>query len=68
MCYSGSEVFSQAESGSGVIYLEGLRCAGDEDSLLDCPSDVELGLSLCDHSDDAGIRCYGNIMMIMPAL
>ena len=41
------------------MYLEGLQCVGDEVSLLDCPSDVELGLSLCDHSEDAGIRCYG---------
>ena len=32
---------------------------GDEDSLLDCPMQVELGHSLCDHSSDAGIRCYG---------
>ena len=42
-----------------MVYLEGLECEGDEDSLLDCPMEVELGLSLCDHSRDTGVRCYG---------
>ena len=42
-----------------MIFLEGLECDGTESSLLDCPMDMELGLSICDHSDDAGIRCYG---------
>ena len=45
--------------GSGLVYLEGLKCDGDEDSLLDCPMEVELGHSVCDHSRDVGIRCYG---------
>ena len=45
--------------GSGMVYLEGLECEGDEDSLLECPMEVELGLSLCDHSRDAGVRCFG---------
>ena len=62
MCiFLGSLAFRRAEfgEGSGVVYLEGLECEGDETSLLDCPRDVELGLSLCDHSEDAGVRCYG---------
>ena len=60
-CLTGSQAFRNAEfgEGSGVIFLEGLECDGTESSLLDCPMDVELGLSICDHSDDAGIRCYG---------
>ena len=58
---AGSTAFRRAEfgEGSGIVYLEGLECIGDEDSLLDCPMDVELGLSLCEHSNDAGIRCHG---------
>ena len=58
---TGSQAFRNAVfgEGSGVIFLEGLECDGTESSLLDCPMDVELGLSICDHSDDAGIRCYG---------
>ena len=42
-----------------MVYLEGLECEGYENSLLECPMKVELGLSLCDHSRDAGVRCYG---------
>ena len=54
-------VFPDAEfgEGSGAIFLEGVECVGTEDSLLDCDMHVELGLTLCDHSDDVGIRCYG---------
>ena len=50
-----------AEFGEGIggILLEGLECVGTEDSLLYCDMDVELGLTLCDHSHDAGIRCHG---------
>ena len=59
--YTGSRAFTLAEfgEGSGMIYLEGIECAGDEGTLLDCPMEVELGFSSCDHSRDAGIRCYG---------
>ena len=39
-----------------MIYLERIDCAGDEDTLLECPTEVDLG---CDHSRDAGIRCSG---------
>ena len=42
-----------------MIFLDGLECDGTETLLLDCTTDVELGLSLCGHSDDVGIRCYG---------
>ena len=47
-----------------MIFLEGLECDGMEGSLLDCPMNMELGLSFCDHSDDAGIRCYGDIIVL----
>ena len=61
MLYVGSQAFRNAEfgEGTGPIFLEGLECDGTETSLLDCTMDVELGLTLCDHSDDAGIRCFG---------
>ena len=48
-----------------MVYLEGLECEGDEDSLLECPMEVELGLSLCDHSRDAGVRCYGKDIFVV---
>jgi hypothetical protein len=46
--------------GSGPIFLSGLNCRGDEDSLLDCPlfgNPVEF-LSLS-HSTDIGVHCEG---------
>ena len=61
---SASTAFRRAEfgEGSGLVYLEGLQCEGDEDYLLDCATDVELGLSTCDHSRDASIRCFGRFV------
>ena len=41
------------------MWLEYVRCAGDEERLLDCPSDVDIGFSDCEHSEDVGVRCYG---------
>ena len=61
---TGSRAFRRAQfgEGTGPVFLEGLECVGTETSLLDCPMDTPLGTSLCDHSDDAGIRCYGTYM------
>lgn len=58
---SGSEALRNAgfDEGISTVLLEGLECDGSENSLLFCPMDVELGLSLCSHSDVVGIRCYG---------
>ena len=41
----------------GSILLDNLVCEGDESSLLDCASDVAIGESNCQHSEDAGVRC-----------
>ena len=46
--------------GSGSILLDNLVCEGDESSLLDCASDVAIGNSDCQHSEDAGVRCEGS--------
>ena len=45
--------------GTGPVFLEGLECLGTESSLLDCAVEVALGLTICGHSHDSGIRCYG---------
>ena len=61
---AGSRAFRNAQfgEGTGPVFLEGLECVGTEMSLLECAMNVPLGISLCDHSDDAGIRCYGMYM------
>ena len=51
-----------------MVYLEGLECEGDEDFLLECPMEVDLGLSLCDHSRDAGIRCFGSLHKLFQSI
>ena len=41
--------------GTGEIISVRWRCTGGESTLLDCPKDNRV----CDHSRDAGVRCYG---------
>ena len=44
-------------SGTGMIVLDDLDCSGSETSLFDCPSDSQVLVHDCDHSEDAGVRC-----------
>ena len=48
-------LFGQA---SGPIFLHNLACVGVESAIFDCPRSVP-GLHQCDHSQDAGVQCYG---------
>ena len=41
--------------GNGLIFLDNMRCRGDEASLLECRGSG-LG-NRCDHSEDAGVFC-----------
>lgn len=43
--------------GTGPIFLDNLACNSDDISLLECPYSV---LHQCQHSDEAGVQCYGN--------
>ena len=48
---------SRAAFGQGTglpIYLDDLRCTGDEATLFDCPFDPTHN---CIHAEDAGVRC-----------
>ena len=45
--------------GSGPIWLDSVRCIGNETMLLNC---YHLGINItrfCSHSEDIGVRCYG---------
>ena len=49
--------------GTGHILLDDLICNGTEPSLFDCNHDG-IGVHDCDHSEDASVRCQGNIICI----
>ena len=59
---SGTLAFRGARFGQGVgpIFLDQLACRGDEQRVLDCNS--FLGVHMCDHTQDAGIRCIGTFI------
>ena len=42
--------------GTGLIFLDDLRCTGRESSLLSC-SHSGIGVHNCGHSEDAGVVC-----------
>jgi len=45
--------------GSGSIWLDDVKCIGSEINILSCPR-KPVGSHNCGHSEDAGVRCYGN--------
>ena len=53
---------SQFEYGTGPIFLDQLRCSGIENSVLECERFAGLGLHSCDHSQNAGVSCAGEIL------
>ena len=58
----GSAYFGQ---GSGPILLDNVTCTGSELTLANCEH-LGFGNTNCNHSEDAGVRCYsqGNNMCI----
>jgi hypothetical protein len=47
---------AQFGSGSGAIFLDEVRCVGNESRLIDCPANA-IGDHDCIHSEDAGVQC-----------
>ncbi|XP_072051923.1 uncharacterized protein [Amphiura filiformis] len=46
--------------GSGMIILNNVDCEGDEKNLFDCKLNIrQPGEANCEHSNDAGVVCYG---------
>ncbi|KAA0720726.1 Deleted in malignant brain tumors 1 protein [Triplophysa tibetana] len=42
--------------GSGPVWMDDVRCNGNESSVKDCPSNA-LGTSTCSHKKDVGVTC-----------
>ena len=46
--------------GTGKIWVDGLDCKGDEESIFECNMN-KLGDHDCEHKEDAGVECYREI-------
>ena len=45
--------------GKGPIFLDSVKCSGNETVLLHCISEDVLGIHNCGHAEDAGVICPG---------
>ena len=52
----GGARWSGVETQALPVWLDGVKCRGDEDSLLDCPQGP-IGTHQCGHSTDVGLIC-----------
>ena len=48
--------------GSGPIWLDYLRCAGNEQTIGDC-THRGWGNNYCNHGEDAGVKCAGGMCL-----
>ena len=57
--------FGTAHFGVGIghIFLDNVGCTGSESSLLDCSHDTSVSCAN-GHSEDAGVRCHGELIPI----
>ena len=57
-----SVAFSNAHFGAGIgaIYLDGVGCTGSETNLIDCSRSSTVSCTY-GHTEDAGVRCQGNL-------
>ena len=53
---AGARGLTTVPPGTGQIWLDDVRCAGEEARLLNCPANP-LGDHNCGHIEDAGVRC-----------
>ena len=64
--YTGAVAFSNAQFGvgTGTIYLDSVGCTGGETSLTDCSHSSTVSCTN-GHSEDAGVRCQGEEVILL---
>jgi hypothetical protein len=59
LALNGEENAETFGSGSGRIWLDDIKCTGQETNLLSCPQTSFIQDHDCEHSEDTGMRCLG---------
>ena len=55
---TGQQVGSRYGPGTGRIWLDNVKCSGNEQQLFDC-GHADFGVSDCTHDEDVSIVCLG---------
>ena len=53
---------SQFGESQGPVFLQGLSCGGGDANLLQC-ADNPIGVHMCEHSMDTGVKCIGKLVV-----
>ena len=66
LCSAGGVAYRNAffGAGTGPIYLDDVACTSSASQLLECSSRPILTHS-CIHSEDASVRCKGNVILYL---
>ena len=66
VCNAGARTLhgAQFDPGIGPIFLDKLVCSGSETTLLECRHFTPLGLTTCEHSQDAVVKCFGMTLSV----
>ena len=52
----GAIPLTDVPAGTGLIWLDDMRCVGSEDSLFNCMAN-QLGIHNCNHLEDTRVEC-----------
>ena len=58
LAYTGATEIPKYGMGSGRIWLSNVNCQGNENSIFHCEHAGWGNVVNCDHSNDAGVKCY----------
>lgn len=54
--FAQGRAFNHEYPGTGTVWLDGVACSGNEDSITDCGQKT-IGDNMCSHDQDVSVQC-----------